>query len=67
MRHWTPEERAKQSALIQHWKPWEKSTGAKTIKGKAIASQNAFKGSLRPMIRELSALLRDQKESIKRI
>ena len=32
---WTPERRARQSALIRNWRPWEKSTGPKTEKGKA--------------------------------
>ena len=44
MRRWTPEERAKQSELIQRWRPWDKSTGAKTIEGKAVSSRNAYKG-----------------------
>jgi hypothetical protein len=39
---WTPERKAKQSALIRNWKPWEKSTGAKTKEGKKISSQNAI-------------------------
>lgn len=67
MRHWTPEERAKQSALIQTWKPWDKSTGARTEQGKAASSQNAFKGGVRPMLREMSALLKEQKESMRLI
>jgi len=65
MRHWTTEERARQSALIQTWKPWNKSTGARTPEGKAVASRNAFKGGIHDLIREMSALLRDQKESMK--
>jgi hypothetical protein len=64
---WTPERRAKQSALIQTWKPWDKSTGARTPEGKAIASRNAFKGGFRAMMREMSALLRDQRECMNRV
>jgi len=30
---WTPERKAKQSQLIRDWKPWEHSTGARTIEG----------------------------------
>lgn len=41
---WTPERKAAMSAKIQEWKPWEKSTGAKTPEGKAKVSQNAYKG-----------------------
>lgn len=64
---WTPERKAKQSALIQNWKPWDKSTGARTPEGKAVSSQNAYKGGLRSMMREITELLRDQNESMRRI
>lgn len=40
---WTPERKAKQSELIHRWRPWEKSTGAKTVEGKAIVAKNAVK------------------------
>jgi hypothetical protein len=66
MRHWTQEERGQQSALIQTWKPWNNSTGAKTPEGKAISSRNAFKGGTRPMFRGMAALLNQQKEQLKR-
>jgi hypothetical protein len=62
---WTPERKAKQSALIQTWKPWDKSTGARTIEGKAVSARNAYKGGIHAMMRELSVLLKEQKESIK--
>ena len=42
-RTWTPEQKAKQSALIRSWKPWERSTGPQTAEGKATASQNRQK------------------------
>ena len=67
MRHWTAAERAKQSALIQTWKPWAKSTGAKTELGKAASSQNAYKGGHRAMMREISAVLKEQREGLKLI
>ncbi len=44
---WTDERRAKQAALIRTWKPWEKSTGAKTPEGKAKSSKNAFRLTMR--------------------
>ena len=47
MRHWTPAERQRQAQLIKQWQPWQHSTGARTIEGKAVASRNAFKGGLR--------------------
>jgi hypothetical protein len=46
-RHWTPEQRAKQSALIHTWKPWQHSTGAKTTGGKVFSSMNAHRGYFR--------------------
>ena len=49
MRIWTNETKAQQRAAIHNWKPWEKSTGAKTAAGKAIVSTNACKGYKRPL------------------
>lgn len=40
---WTPERRARQSERIRRVKPWEKSTGPRTVDGKFISSQNALK------------------------
>ena len=40
---WTPERKAKQSELIRQWKPWQQSTGAKTVEGKKIVSRKAVK------------------------
>lgn len=64
MRHWTQEERARQSKLIRQWQPWTKSTGAKTAEGKAIASQNGYKGGQRAMMRGICALLRKQQRCL---
>ncbi|PIL46089.1 hypothetical protein CR105_03080 [Massilia eurypsychrophila] len=47
MRQWTPEQRARQSALIRTWKPWERSTGPSTEAGKAIAAGNSLKHGMR--------------------
>ncbi len=51
---WTPERRAKQSERINKSKPWEKSTGPKTVAGKAVSSKNALH---REDIRELRTKL----------
>jgi hypothetical protein len=51
---WTTERRAKQSQAIRQWKPWAKSTGAKSPEGKAVVSRNAFKGGHRPHLRQLA-------------
>lgn len=42
---WTPERRAKQAAVIARTLPWEKSTGPRTERGKAISSRNACTGA----------------------
>ncbi len=41
---WTPERRALQAELIKNWRPWEHSTGPRTVAGKARVAQNAYKG-----------------------
>ena len=66
MRHWTTEERLRQSQLIQSWQPWNKSTGARTPEGKAVSSRNAHKGGVRSICREMNTLLRDYKDMMKR-
>ena len=65
--HRTPEHRARQSAAIQQWRPWEHSTGPKSEEGKARVSRNAYKGGTRAKLRELARLLRQQGEALKRI
>ena len=69
MRSWTPEQRQRQRELIQRWKPWEKSTGAKTVEGKAKSSRNATKDGksqeTRDIIKILNHLLRDQKSLLR--
>ena len=67
MRHWTQAERQRQEALIRQWQPWQHSTGARTLAGKAIASHNAFKGGFRQQLKELNQLLRDQRHALNEI
>ena len=65
---WTADRRQKQRESIQRWRPWEKSTGARTAEGKAKVSRNAVKTGasldIRELIKYLNGLLRDQKEFI---
>ena len=65
MRNWTPKQRQRQRELIQRWKPWEQSTGAKTQEGKAKSSRNATKDGksieVRGSIKYLNGLLREQR------
>ena len=49
MRKWTLAERERQAEAIRAWKPWERSTGPTTTKGKAIASGNATSHGMRSM------------------
>ena len=56
---WTPERRKKQSEAIRQWKPWNQSTGAKSLEGKAIVSRNAWKGGLVAEIRQISKQLNE--------
>ena len=55
---WTLERRARQSALIQQWRPWDKSTGPKSAEGKAAVSVNAYKGGTRLLLRQLARMLK---------
>jgi hypothetical protein len=68
MRNWTPEQRQRQRELIQRWKPWKKSTGAKTTEGKKRSSQNSYKTGtsleVRELIKFLNGLLREQRDLI---
>lgn len=41
MPRWTDEARAKQAELIRTWRPWEHSTGARTLEGKAKVAMNS--------------------------
>jgi hypothetical protein len=61
MRHWTPEERARQAELIRTWRPWEKSTGPQSEAGKMRSSQNALvhgacTNEVREQVRKMSEL-----------
>jgi len=39
----TEEHRRLRAELIRQWKPWEKSTGPRTLEGKANSSRNSTK------------------------
>lgn len=60
---WTSERRARQAELIRQWQPWKQSTGPKSPEGKAAAARNAWKGEIRPLLRELARGLREQDEA----
>ena len=56
---WSPERRKKQSEAIRRWKPWNQSTGAKTLEGKAVVSRNAWKGGHGATIRQITKQLNE--------
>lgn len=66
---WTPERRAAQRERMLKNKPWEKSTGPRTRRGKKISSANATKHGLhsaeikaiRKILSEQSAFIDDCK------
>ena len=63
---WTEERRKKQAETIRKHKPWEKSTGPKTRKGKARASLNALKSGVHSRSgREIRKLLYHNREFLK--
>jgi hypothetical protein len=72
---WTPERRARQAALIRTWRPWEKSTGPRTVEGKARTALNGDKlgvwkverDKLRELKSEMSDLLRRQRDLLRRV
>jgi len=59
----TAEHRKLRAALIQRWRPWEKSTGPKSAEGKVRSAQNAYKGGWRAQLRELRRMLREQDDA----
>lgn len=76
MRHWTQEQRERQSALIRSCKPWNRSTGPRTEAGKATASGNALKHGMRSaawaaerksinqVMRDFQAMLSEQAQRV---
>jgi len=61
---WDDEAREKAREEINKNKPWLKSTGAKSKKGKEISKMNALKNDyvLHSLMKELEVLLKRQKE-----
>lgn len=68
MRHWSLEERKRQSQLIQQWRPWQQSTGAKSVQGKEVSKLNAYKhGGRCADIRNAARYIAECKRSLIRI
>lgn len=70
---WEAQQRATQAKKIRNWKPWEKSTGARTAQGRAISSRNADKGkgimwaAIRAEMRVLKEAMKMQAEMLDRL
>jgi len=65
---WTEERRRKQAEIIRQNKPWEKSTGPKTQKGKDKVALNALKhGRDSQMMRSYSAALTLNAQFVKQV
>ena len=64
---WTPERRARQAALIHKWRPWEKSTGPRTAKGKAHTARNGDKGGAWKVERDRLRALRTEVNDLLRL
>jgi len=56
---WTLERRQRQAEQIRRWKPWEQSTGPRSLEGKERVSRNAWKGGHRAELRELSKMVNE--------
>jgi hypothetical protein len=57
---WTLERRQRQAQIISDWKPWEQSTGARTLKGKATVAANAWRGGHRAQLRVFSKMVNEE-------
>jgi len=64
---WTPERRQRQAEMIRQWRPWEKSTGPKTVEGKAKVSRNAYKGGTWRLLRVLAKVLKEQDRMLEKV
>jgi len=73
MPRWTPESREKQRQLILTQKPWEDSTGAKTVAGKMRSKMNAVKVltpeqlEMKANVDEINRILRDSRAKFKEL
>ena len=73
MPRWTPASREKQRQLILTRKPWQHSTGAKTVAGKVRSKMNAVKVltpeqlEMKANVDEINRILRDSRAKFKEL
>jgi len=54
--------------MIHQWRPWERSTGARTEAGKAISSRNACQPNSFPnQLKAMNKLLREHKQLLREL
>lgn len=66
-RKWTLAQRQQQARAIRDWRPWEQSTGPRTPEGKSVVSGNAYCGSIRVHLRDLSRTIGQQQDALKKL
>jgi len=49
--------RAMRSKMIHQWKPWDNSTGPRTLEGRRRSAVRGYKGSLRGQLQEIKVVL----------
>jgi hypothetical protein len=68
---WTDARRAQQAKAIRQWRPWEHSTGPRTVGGKARVARNAYRGGQqqkdRALVTALNGLIRDQRAGLEKL
>lgn len=60
---WTPEHRAARAARCRQHRPREKSIGPRSEEGQARGSKNRHKGGIWKRLRELTRILREQRDA----
>lgn len=74
-RVWTEEQKQRQREAIQRWKPWEQSTGPRTVEGKTKSARNgdpgwmwaAERAEVRALREYMNELLKEQRELMRLI
>ena len=71
MNGWTPERRALQAQAIRRWRAWARSTGPRTVEGKARSARNAYRGGHwrreREFFKRARQVLREHREALERL
>ena len=63
----TDEHRRASAERARRHRPWTRSTGPTTDAGKAVSRMNRYRGAVRPTLREIARLLREQERQRREI